>query len=110
MRPYSQALYAINPLSNTETKNVETENLVCISFAKEVTIASFVIAPYLFSSSSSTDTLISKKLLAAVKENDTEIEYGRAVSKKRIIFIGNDHRIYHNTAQSFKKTSLERTK
>ena len=30
MRPYSQALYAINPLPNTETENVETENLIIV--------------------------------------------------------------------------------
>ena len=53
MRPYSKALCAINPLSNTETENVEIENLVSISFAEKVTVGSFVIVPYLFSSSSS---------------------------------------------------------
>ena len=84
MRPYSQALYAINPLTNTETENVETESYNSISFAKEVTVGSFVIAQYLFSSSSSADTLVNRKLVAAVtnvKENDLEIEYGSAVSK-----------------------------
>ena len=93
MRPYSQALYAINSLPNNETENVETENLVSISFAKEVTVGLFVIVPYLFSSSSSADTLVSRKLVAVVtnvKENDIEIDYGSAVSKKRIKFIGND--------------------
>ena len=84
MRPYSQALYAINPLPNTETENVETENLVSISFAKEVTVGLFVIVPYLFSSSSSADTLVSRKLVAVisnVKENDIEIDYGSMKEK-----------------------------
>ena len=58
MRPYSQALYAINPLPNTETENVEKENLVSVSFAKEVTVGSFVIVPYSFSHSSSAGTLV----------------------------------------------------
>ena len=91
MRPYSQASYAINPEPNNEIKNVERENLVIISFAKEVTVVSFVIVPYLFSSSSSADTY--RKLVAVVtnvNENDIEIEYGSEVSKKIIQFIGND--------------------
>lgn len=93
MRPYSQASYAINPEPNNEIKNVERENLVIISFAKEVTVVSFVIVPYLFSSSSSVELLAIRKLVAAVtnvKENDIEIEYGSAISKKKIKFIGND--------------------
>ena len=95
--PYSQALCDINPLSNIETKNIEKENFVGVSLTKEVTVGSFIVyyyIPYLFSSSSSADTLVSRKFVADVltnaKENDTEIEYGSAVSKKRIKFIGND--------------------
>ena len=42
MRPYSQALHAINPLPNTETENVET-NLVGISFEKEVTVVHLLL-------------------------------------------------------------------
>ena len=34
MRPYSQALHAINPLPNIETENVQRENLVSIGFCK----------------------------------------------------------------------------
>ena len=93
MRPYSKALCAINPLSNTETENVEIENLVSISFAEKVTVGSFVIVPYLFSSSSSAHNVVTRKIVVVVtnvKENDIEIECGRAVSKKRIKFIGND--------------------
>ena len=75
--------------------NLETENVVSnISFAKEVTVGSFVIVPYLFSSSSSVDTLVCRKLVALVtnvKKYDIEIEHdASAVSKKRIKFIGND--------------------
>ena len=87
----------INPLSNIETKNIEKENFVGVSLTKEVTVGSFIVyyyIPYLFSSSSSADTLVSRKFVADfltnAKENDTEIEYGSAVSKKRIKFIGND--------------------
>ena len=82
-------MYAINPLPNTETENVETENFVSVSFAEEITVGSFVIISYLFSSSSSADTLVSRKLVAVVtnvKEHDNEIEYliGRKkVGKKR---------------------------
>ena len=86
-------MYATNPLPNTEIENVETENLVNICFAKEVTVGLFVIVPYLFSSSSSADTLISRKLVVVVinvKENNIEIECGSAVSKKRTEIIGND--------------------
>ena len=98
MRPYSKGLCTINPLPNTETENVETENvetenLVSISFAEKVIVGSFVIVPYLFYSSSSAHTLVSRKLVVVVtnvKENDIEIECGSAVSKKRIKFIEND--------------------
>ena len=89
MRLYSQALYAMNSPTNFETENVVSN----ISFAKEVTVGSFVIVPYLFSSSSSVDTLVRRKLVAVVtnvKKDDIEIEYASAVSKKRIKFIGND--------------------
>ena len=34
MRPYSQAVYTINPLTYLETENVEKENVVSISFGK----------------------------------------------------------------------------
>ena len=93
MRPYSQALHAINPLPNIETENVERENLVSFGFANKVTVDSFVIVPYLLSSSSSVELLVSRKLVAVVtnvKANDIEIEYGSAISKKKIKFIGND--------------------
>ena len=93
MRPYSQALYATNPLPNTEKENVETENLVSICFAKEATVGLFVIVPYLFSSSSLADTLVGRKFVVViinVKENNIEIECGSAVSKKRTEIIGND--------------------
>ena len=82
-------MYAINPLPNIETENVETENFVSVSFAEEITVGSFVIVSYLFSSSSSADTLVSRKLVTVVtnvKEHDNEIEYliGRKkVGKKR---------------------------
>ena len=74
--------------------NLETENVISnISFPKEVTVGSFVIVPYLFSSSSSVDTSVRRKLVAVVtnvKKYDIEIEYASAISKKRIKFIGND--------------------
>ena len=86
----------INPQSNIETKNIEKENFVSLNLTKEVTVGSFIVCyiPYLFSSSSSADTLLCRKFVADVltnaTENDTEIEYGSAVSNKRIKFIGND--------------------
>ena len=89
MQLYSQALYAMNSPTNLETENVASN----ISFAKEVTAGSYVIVPYLFSSSSSVDTLVRRKLVAVVtnvKKDDIEIEYASAVSTKRIKFIGND--------------------
>ena len=89
MQLYSQALYAMNSPTNLETENVASN----ISFAKEVTVGSFVIVPYLFSSSSSVDTLVRRKLVAVVtnvRKDDIEIEYASAVSTKRIKFIGND--------------------
>lgn len=38
MQPYSQALYAIKPLPNLETENVETEHALSVTFVKEVTV------------------------------------------------------------------------
>ena len=67
--------------------------LLVLVFANKVTVDLFVIVPYLFSSSSSVELLAIRKLVAAVtnvKENDIEIEYSSAISKKKIKFIGND--------------------
>ena len=67
--------------------------LLVLVFANKVTVDLFVIVPYLFSSSSSVELLAIRKLVAAVtnvKENDIEIEYGSAISKKKIKFIGKD--------------------
>ena len=67
--------------------------LLVLVFANKVTVDLFVIVPYLFSSSPSVELLAIRKLVAAVtnvKENDIEIEYGSAISKKKIKFIGND--------------------
>ena len=38
MQLYSQALYAIKPLPNLETENVETEHALSVTFVKEVTV------------------------------------------------------------------------
>ena len=67
--------------------------LLVLVFANKVTVDSFVIVPYVFSSSSSVELLVIRKLVAVVtnvKENDIEIEYGSAISKKKNKFIGND--------------------
>ena len=80
MRPYSQALHAINPLPNLETENIETILLILIWQKK-----SFIIVPYLLSGSSSANILVSRKLVAVVtnvKEHDIEIEYAIAVWKE----------------------------
>ena len=80
MRPYSQALHAINPLPNLETENIETILLILIWRKK-----SFIIVPYLLSGSSSANILVSRKLVAVVtnvKEHDIEIEYAIAVWKE----------------------------
>ena len=77
MRPYSQALHAINPLPNLEIENIETILLILIWRKK-----SFIIVPHLLSGSSSANILVSRKLVAVVtnvKEHDIEIEYAIAV-------------------------------
>ena len=69
------------------------QKILLVLVLQKKSLLGHLLLYHIFSSSSSADTLVSRKLVAVVtnvKENDIEIEYGSAVSKKRIKFFGNE--------------------